>query len=235
MKAMILAAGRGERMRPLTNDTPKPLLTVAGKPLIERHIEALVAAGFTELVINHAWLGEKIEAALEDGSRFGATITYSPEGNQGLETGGGIFRALPLLTGKLIGGSSGGDDNNPFVVINSDVVTDFDFHSLPTQLNKLAHLVLVPNPTFHPEGDFSLEAGMVNTYGNARYTFSGIGVYHPDLFATCSDGIFPLAPLLRQAMEQEQVSGELYNGLWIDVGTRERLHQAELAIADKGD
>ena len=221
-------------MRPLTDDIPKPLLTVAGKPLIERHIEALVSAGFTELVINHAWLGEKIEAALGDGSRFGATITYSPEGEKGLETGGGIFRALPLLTG--------GDENKPFVVINGDVVTDFDFRSLLAfqqtsfdnfSLDNLAHLVLVPNPAFHPEGDFALEKGLVKNAGNAHYTFSGIGVYHPRLFSNISSDTFPLAPLLRQAMDQSQVSGELYKGLWVDVGTRERLQEAELALLGK--
>ncbi len=221
-------------MRPLTDDIPKPLLTVAGKPLIERHIEALVSAGFTELVINHAWLGEKIEAALGDGSRFGATITYSPEGEKGLETGGGIFRALPLLTG--------GDENKPFVVINGDVVTDFDFRSLLAfqqtlfdnfSLDNLAHLVLVPNPAFHPDGDFALEKGLVKNTGNAHYTFSGIGVYHPRLFADISGDTFPVAPLLRQAMDQSQVSGELYKGLWVDVGTRERLHEAEQALVGK--
>jgi len=229
MKAMILAAGRGERMRPLTDDMPKPLLSVAGKALIERHIEALVAAGFIELVINHAWLGEKIEAALGDGARFGATISYSPEGDQGLETGGGIFRALPLLTEN--------DGENPFLVINGDVVTNFNFHNLPGQLDnfsqdKLAHLVLVPNPDFHPEGDFSLEEGMIKKSGNNAYTFSGIGIYHPRLFADSYDGIFPLSPLLRQAMDRGLVSGELYNGLWVDVGTRGRLLEAEQALSE---
>jgi MurNAc alpha-1-phosphate uridylyltransferase len=227
MKAMILAAGRGERMRPLTDEVPKPLLSVAGKPLIERHIETLVAAGFTELVINHAWQGKKIEAALGDGTRFGATIDYSSEGDQGLETGGGIFRALPLLSGD------NGDD--PFLVINGDVVTDFDFRNLRAaqQINtdKLAHLVLVQNPVFHPEGDFCLEEGMVKSTGNSQYTFSGIGVYHSRLFADCQNGVFPLAPLLRQAMDLGLVSGELYNGLWVDVGTHERLLEAEQALA----
>ncbi len=231
MKAMILAAGRGERMRPLTDNMPKPLLMVAGKPLIERHIEALVSAGFTELVVNHAWLGEKIESVLGDGSRFGATITYSPEGNKGLETGGGILRALPFLTE--------GNNDKYFLVVNGDVVSDLDFSKLlSTQQNlldnfslgNLAHLVLVPNPAFHPDGDFSLEEGLVKNSGNTQYTFSGIGVYHPRLFADIPDGTFPLAPLLRHAMDQGQVSGELYNGLWVDVGTRERLHEAELAL-----
>lgn len=209
-------------MRPLTDHSPKPLLTVVGKPLIERHIEALVAAGITELVINHAWLGEQIEAALGDGSRLGAHISYSPEGEQGLETGGGIFRALPLL--------SAGPGNEPFLVINGDVVTDFDFRSLPRQLEGLAHLVLVSNPPHNPEGDFSLEGNVVKSAGAEQRTFSGIGVYHPQLFEDCADGIFPLAPLLRQAMGQGQVSGVLYDGLWIDVGTRARLGEAEIAL-----
>lgn len=217
---MILAAGRGERMRPLTDELPKPLLPVAGKPLIERHIEALVAAGFPDLVINHAWLGDKIESALGDGSRFGARIQYSSEGERGMETGGGIFRALPLL----------GDQ--PFLVVNGDVVTDFDFQTLSKPLEKLAHLVLVPNPAHHPEGDFSLQGNSVTTTGSPLFTFSGIGVYHPRLFAECQDGIFPLAPLLRHAMSQRQVSGELYDGLWIDVGTAERLAEAEAFLAE---
>ncbi len=231
MKAMILAAGRGERMRPLTDELPKPLLKVAGKPLIQRHIEALVTAGFTELVINHAWLGEKIETTLGDGSRFGATITYSPEGEKGLETGGGILRALPFLTE--------GNEDKHFLVVNGDVVTDFDFSNLLPERQKLpdnsshdnlAHLVLVPNPAFHPEGDFSLEEGLVKNTGNTKYTFSGIGVYHSRLFSDIQKDTFPLAPLLRHAMDQNQVSGELYSGLWVDVGTRERLHEAELAL-----
>jgi MurNAc alpha-1-phosphate uridylyltransferase len=218
MKAMILAAGRGERLRPHTDHTPKPLLPVAGKPLIEHHIEALVAAGITELVINHAWLGDKIEAALGDGARLGACICYSVEGESALETGGGIFRALPLL------------DDEPFLVVNGDVVTDFDFRRLPERLNGLAHLVLVPNPPHHPVGDFALHAGQVASSGEPLWTFSGIGVYHPRLFAGCREGAFPLAPLLRQAMAKGQVTGELYRGLWIDVGTEQRLAEAEVAL-----
>lgn len=214
---MILAAGRGERMRPLTDELPKPLLAVAGKPLIERHIEALVAAGFENIVINHAWLGDKIEAALGDGSRFNAQITYSEEA-QCLETGGGIFNALPLL----------GDE--PFLVVNGDVVTDFDFRKLAERPVGLAHLVLVTNPAHHPEGDFSLDGEEVHTTGPSLFTFSGIGIYHPRLFADCRAGIFPLAPLLRQAMDLGQVTGELYKGLWIDVGTVDRLAEAERAL-----
>lgn len=204
-------------MRPLTDELPKPLLAVAGKPLIERHIEALVAAGFENIVINHAWLGDKIEAALGDGSRFNAQITYSEEA-QCLETGGGIFNALPLL----------GDE--PFLVVNGDVVTDFDFRKLAERPVGLAHLVLVTNPAHHPEGDFSLDGEEVHTTGPSLFTFSGIGIYHPRLFADCRAGIFPLAPLLRQAMDLGQVTGELYKGLWIDVGTVDRLAEAERAL-----
>lgn len=219
MKAMILAAGRGERLRPLTDDLPKPLLSVAGKPLIERHVEALVASGFDDIVINHAWLGEKIEAALGDGSRFHARITYSPEGEQGLETGGGIFNALPLL------------DDEPFLVINGDIVTDFDFRHLSRKPAGLAHLVLVPNPAHHPGGDFSLSDRAVHSVGTPLFTFSGIGVYSPLLFTDCRAGVFPLAPLLRQAMDQGRVTGELYSGLWIDVGTIDRLDEAGKALS----
>ena len=219
MKAMILAAGRGERLRPLTDTTPKPLIPVRGKPLIQWHIESLATAGFTELVINHAWLGEQIESALGDGSRFGVHIRYSPEGERALETGGGIFRALPLL------------GEEPFLVLNGDIFTDFDFSSLPRQPTGSAHLVLVPNPAHHPQGDFVLTDGRVSAQGEPRLTFSGIGIYHPRLFAGCQEGAFPLAPLLRAAMARQEISGELYSGCWVDVGSVERLQQAEALVS----
>lgn len=218
MKAMILAAGRGERLRPLTDQTPKSLLPVAGKPLIQRHVEALVVAGITELVINHAWLGEQIEAHLGDGTSFGVRIRYSSEDGQALETGGGIHHALPLL----------GDA--PFLVLNADVVTDYDFRHLPVDPTGLAHLLLVPNPAHHPGGDFALRDGRVLLEGGARLTFSGIGVYRPALFEACVAGSFPLAPLLREAIVAGEVVGECYHGLWIDVGTVERLHAATAAV-----
>lgn len=217
MKAMILAAGRGERMRPLTDHTPKPLLLVAGKPLIQWHIEALQRAGFTEIVINHAWLGQQIEDALGDGAQFGVNIVYSPEGESGLETGGGIYRALSLLS----------DGTEPFLVINGDVIADIDFSQLPQELTGFAHLVMVPNPEHHPQGDFALQGGTVSVTGDSLLTFSGIGVYHPQLFAQCEPGIFPLAPLLRLAMQEEKVSGECHRGVWLDVGTPDRLLLAE--------
>jgi len=210
MQAMILAAGRGERMRPLTDHTPKPLLPAGSKPLIVYHIERLVAAGLRRIVINHAHLGHRIEAALDDGSRWGAEIRYSPE-SEALETGGGIFRALPLL------------DRRPFVVVNGDIWTDLEFIRLRLSEGLLAHLVLVDNPPHHPEGDFALANGRLSTQGTPRYTYSGIGIYHPDLFRGCSGGAFPLAPLLRAAMERGLVSGEHYLGRWLDIGTPERL------------
>jgi MurNAc alpha-1-phosphate uridylyltransferase len=210
MKAMILAAGRGERLRPLTDHTPKPLLAAGGRPLIEHLVVALVAAGISDLIVNTAHLGERIEAYLGDGSRFGARIVYSPEG-EALETGGGIFRALPLL----------GD--GPFLVVNGDIATDFPFARLKGHPEGLAHLVLVPNPPHHAQGDFALDGGRVHDTGPERHTFSGIGVYRPELFAGCAPGRFPLAPLLRQAMPEGKVSGELYEGFWMDIGTVERL------------
>jgi MurNAc alpha-1-phosphate uridylyltransferase len=225
MKAMILAAGRGERMRPLTDRVPKPLLMAAGKPLIQWHIEALQRAGFTDIVINHAWLGQQIEDTLGDGAQFGVRIVYSAEGETGLETGGGIFRALPLLTK--------GTSDEPFLVVNADVVTDFDYSRLPQQITGLAHLVLVPNPEHHPQGDFVLQDSRVTDAAGARLTFSGIGLYRPQLFEHCTAGVFPLAPILRQAIQQGQVSGEYYPGAWLDVGTPVRLSAAELLLKSR--
>ena len=224
MKAMLLAAGRGERMRPLTDRTPKPLLVAGGKPLIVWHLEKLAAAGIAEVVINHAWLGEQIPAALGDGSAYGVHITYSAEG-EALETAGGIATALPLL----------GDE--PFLVVNGDVLTDIDFQTarLAAQRmqehNLLAHLWLVDNPPHHPEGDFGLLSdGLVSASSadGQALTFSGVGVYHPALFKdTPAHQAAKLAPLLRQAMNQSQISGEHHNGLWLDVGTVERLQEAD--------
>ncbi len=212
MKAMILAAGRGNRMRPLTDQTPKPLLIAGGRPLIQHQIERLAGAGFRELVINHAHLGHRIESALGDGAQLGISIRYSAEGEgQALETGGGIFKALPLLGPE------------PFLVVNGDVWTDFNFHALALAEGDLAHLVLVENPSHHQRGDFALVEGRVQAQGEPRFTFGGIGVYRPELFAGCPGGAFPLAPLLRAAMEQDRVSGQLYRGHWYDIGTPERL------------
>lgn len=215
MKAMILAAGRGKRMRPLTDTTPKPLLKVAGQTLIERLIAALVRADVRELVINHAHLGAQIEAALGDGSLLGARIRYSPE-QQALETAGGIAKALALL-GK-----------DPFVAVNGDLLCDYDFSRLIRRElhNDLAHLVLVPNPPQHPGGDFALAGDRITSRGDAprMRTFAGIGLYKPQLFAGIAAGEkVPLAPLLRATMDKGRVSGELHAGVWHDVGTPERL------------
>jgi len=211
MRAMILAAGRGERMRPLTDDTPKPLLRIGGQTLIERHVHGLAQAGINELVINHAHLGEQIVRALGDGGAYGVSIRYSPEGDAALETGGGIHNALPLL----------GDA--PFIVVNADIWTDYAFDKLPQEPAGLAHLVMVDNPGHHPDGDFSLSCGQLSPQGPNMLTFSGIGVYRPGLFDGCSAGAFPLAPLLRAAMERDAVSGEHFAGRWFDIGSPERL------------
>lgn len=221
MKAMILAAGRGERMRPLTDATPKPLLRIGGQTLIERHVNALAAAGVRELVINHAHLGEQLLQALGDGAASGVEIRWSPEPAGALETGGGIFNALPLL----------GDA--PFVVVNADIWTDFPFSELPGEPDGLAHLVLVENPAHHPEGDFVLSSDRVSQGGGARLTFSGIGVYRPELFSGCSAGAFPLAPLLRQAMDDGRVSGVRYDGVWFDIGTPERLQEVNDVVINR--
>ena len=228
MKAMILAAGRGERMRPLTDTTPKPLLMAGGKSLIAWHLERLAASGFRDVVINHAHLGSQIEAALGNGSAFGLNIRYSPEPPGALETAGGIATALPLL----------GD--SPFLVVNGDVLTDIDFTALRAVapmldgITRLAHLVLVDNPPHHPDGDFALAAdGRVSA--RPALTFSGVGVYHPALFADTPAGRpARLAPLLRQAMAAGQVSGCHHSGLWLDVGTPERLAEADRLAAAWG-
>ncbi|MBS7664205.1 nucleotidyltransferase family protein [Pseudomonas lalucatii] len=220
MRAMILAAGKGERLRPLTLHTPKPLVRVAGVPLIEHHLRALAGAGFSEVVINHAWLGQQIEAHLGDGAQFGLSLRYSAEGEP-LETGGGIFRALPLL----------GDE--PFLVVNGDILTDYPFAELGRPLAGLAHLVLVDNPRHHPVGDFCLAHGRVGdaAVGQPSLTYSGIAVLSPALFAGCQPGAFKLAPLLRGAMAAGQVSGERFAGRWVDVGSHERLAEAERLLA----
>ncbi len=212
MKAMILAAGRGERMRPLTDHTPKPLLEAAGKPLIEYTIEALVAAGVTDIVINLAHLGDQLKTYLGDGSQYQAHIQYSNEGETGLETAGGIKNALPLL----------GD--SPFLVINGDIYCDFPLQTLVNKSFDLAHLVLANNPKHNPKGDFSLQAQATLTpEGEEKLTFSGIGIYHPDLFAEIKPGKSALAPLLKKAMQNQRISGEHYAGFWMDIGTPERL------------
>jgi len=209
--AMILAAGRGERMRPLTDQVPKPLLEVRGKALIEYHLERLARAGISQVVVNLAWLGAMIRDRLGDGSRYGVRIAYSEESPRALETGGGIFRALPLL------------GLEPFLVLNGDVFTDYSVAGTAIGADRDAHLVLVPNPPQHRQGDFGLEQGLAVPSAPVRHTFSGIAVYRPQFFADCVDGAFPLKPLLLRAMAARRCSAELYGGLWEDVGTPERL------------
>lgn len=211
MKAMILAAGRGERLRPLTDALPKPLLAVGKYCLIEWHILRLSQAGISDIVINLSYLGDKIREQLGDGHRYGVNIAYSEEPDPALETGGGIFNALPLL------------GTEPFVVVNGDVWTDYPFAQL-TYPQALAHLVLVNNPQHHADGDFILQDSRVEAQGEGqRYTYSGIGVYRPELFAGCQPGRFPLAPILREAMNLGRVTGTLYTGHWHDIGTPQRL------------
>ena len=222
MKAMILAAGLGTRMRPLTDHTPKPLLKAGGKPLIVWHIEKLAAVGFTEIVINIAWLGWKIPAALGDGSQWGVKLHYSDEqAEQALETAGGIVKALPLL------------GTEPFLVVNGDVWCDYPCLPQTLAADTLAHLVLVNNPEHHPQGDFVLEQGKVRREGEPKFTFSGIGYYHPALFADLDYGKRPLLPVLLAAMQKSQVTGEHYQGTWLDIGTPERLEQLNQNLQTK--
>ncbi len=237
MKAMILAAGRGTRMAPLTDQCPKPLLPLAGKSLIVHHIEKLVAAGFTELVINHAYLGHKIEQQLGDGRAFGAQIQYSAE-SEALETGGGILKALPML--------SGAEGNEPFLLVNGDVWTDWDYRSAAevTLNSSLGYLWLGGNPEHNPDGDFILQDGKVinplaqdvsraqqNSHNTTmKLTFSGISILHPQLFRDCTPGKFPLAPLLREAMDNGRMLGEQLSNDWVDVGTPQRLAELEARL-----
>ena len=218
---MILAAGRGERMRPLTDSTPKALLRVGNRTLIEHHLHALVDAGIREIVINLAWLGSQIRDFLGDGRRYGVSIVYSDEGNSALETGGGIAKALPLLGPE------------PFWVINGDVYARFAVRNDVLAARSLAHLLLVPNPPHNPVGDFALEGTAVGNNGAVMYTYSGIACLRPELFAGNPGGAFPLAPLLRGAAEQGRLSGEVLDGVWLDVGTPERL-AAAAALAASG-
>ncbi|MCU4311743.1 nucleotidyltransferase family protein [Acinetobacter variabilis] len=225
MKAMILAAGLGNRMRPLTLHTPKPLLEVGGKPLIVWHIEKLAAMGVNEIVINTAWLGEKLAQALGDGSQFGVKILWSHEG-EGLETAGGIINALPLL----------GDE--PFILVNGDVWTTMDFAPLlNVELGEnLAHLVLVQNPEQHPNGDFTLADGKAYTFdqqvAGENLTFSGVSVIHPKMFADLEAGKRPLAPLLKAAMLENKIAASKLTGIWVDVGTPERLNALDSMIRE---
>jgi N-acetyl-alpha-D-muramate 1-phosphate uridylyltransferase len=208
--AMIMAAGRGERMRPLTDTTPKPLLRVHGQTLIERHVERLVHAGIERIVINLAWLGRQIRDYLGDGARFGADIIYSEEAPRALDSGGGVFRALPHLS------------PGPFAVVNGDIYTDFPFQTLAIEAPYDSHLVLVPNPSYL-KGDFGLQHGKALVTAAELFTFGSIAVYRSAFFADAEDGVFPIMPLWRRSMAAGLCSAQLYAGMWEDVGTPERL------------
>lgn len=221
MKAMILAAGRGERMRPLTDEHPKPLLKVGGRSLIEHHLLHLQAAGFTDIVINQGWLGEQLPDALGDGSAYGLNIQYSSELSGALETGGGIHRALPLLVD---------DTQSQFLVVNGDVWCDVDYQAFIAAKpeRSLVHLLMVDNPEHNPSGDFNYQAGWLQSQAApTTLTYSGIGIYHAAMFDGCEAGKFPLAPLIRASITQEQVSAYHHSGVWFDIGTPERLQYLE--------
>lgn len=215
MKAMILAAGRGERMRPLTDTTPKPLLKAGKFSLIEYQLYNLAKIGITEIVINAAYKGEQITATLGSGEKYGVNIEYSIEKPEALDTGGGIYKALPIL----------GDE--PFIVINADVWTDYPYENLDLEQNKLAHLVFVDNPIYRPNGDYALEQNLV-TFGTPKLTFAGIGIYSPKLFANCKSGKFSLVEPLAIAIKNQQVTGEHYHGKWFNIGTPEQLAELNL-------
>ena len=216
---MVLAAGRGERLRPLTDTLPKPLVVVGGRPLISWHLAALARAGVREVVVNLSWLGEQLRAALGDGREFGVTIRYSEEGPVPLETGGGILRALPLLGPE------------PFLVVSGDVWTDIDFARVTLEPDALAHLVLIPNPPHHPRGDFGLEGELVVSAAHERFTYANVGLYRPEFFAGCTAERFPLLEPLNRAIAARRVRGELHRGQWCDVGTPERLAALNAKLA----
>ena len=211
MIAMLLAAGRGERLRPITESVPKALVEVRGESLLERHLRALRAAGVETVVINLGWLGEQIVERVGSGAAYGLNVLYSPEGEDILETGGGIYRALPML------------GTEPFLVVNADIYTDMPFPVPELATDDLGHLVLVPTPEHKSRGDFVLHDDRVQNSANPDLTFSGVAVYRPEFFAACNPGRFPLAPMLRDAADAKRLAGSLYTGLWRDVGTPERL------------
>ena len=219
MKCMLLAAGLGERLRPITDTTPKALVKVANKPIIEYHLENLANAGYKEVVINLSYLGHLIEQHLGDGSAYGLSIEYSREGEKPLETAGGIIKALPLLGDK------------PFLVINADIWCNHSLSFASLSNDKLAHLVLVNNPLHHPKGDFAYEFGKVYNSGKNFLTFSGIGIYHPKLFKNFNTEKRALAPILRESIDQQLVSAEYFTDKWFDIGTQERLSQANAFVA----
>jgi len=208
---MILAAGRGDRLRPLTDEIPKSLVKVRGQSLLDRHLENVRSAGIETVVINLGWLGDKIVEHIGAGESYGLDVNYSQEGENILETGGGIHNALPLL----------GED--PFLVVNADVYTDMPVPNIFLDEKHLGHLVMVPTPDYREHGDFNIEDGLIRNSAAAAHTFSGVAIYRPEFFNGCEAGRFPLAPMLREAADRGQLSGSLYEGLWADIGTLERL------------
>ncbi|MGI9248580.1 MAG: N-acetylmuramate alpha-1-phosphate uridylyltransferase MurU [Woeseiaceae bacterium] len=215
MIAMILAAGRGERLRPLTDEIPKSLVEIRGQTLLERHLENIRGAGVKTVVINLGWLGEQIIERVGSGRGYGMEVIYSPEGDNILETGGGIHKALPML------------GSDPFLVVNADIYTDMPVPDIELPVERLGHLVMVPTPYYREQGDFDLSDGLVRNNHAATLTFSGVAIYRPEFFSGCEAGRFPLAPMLREAADAGRLSGELYEGLWADVGTSERLEALE--------
>jgi len=211
MKAMILAAGRGERLRPLTDEIPKPLIEVGGRTLLERHLDSVRSAGIKTVVINLGWLGQMIVEYVGSGTRFGLEVVYSQEGDDVLETGGGIHKALPVL------------GSQPFLVVNADIYTDMPMPEMSLEDTCLGHLVMVPTPDYRERGDFNIDAGLIRNDANAIYTFSGVAIYRPEFFAGCEAGRFSIAPMLREAADSGQLSASLYEGLWADAGTPDRL------------
>jgi len=226
MRAMILAAGRGERLRPLTEKVPKSLVDVNGESLLERHLASVSAAGIETVVINLGWLGDRIAERIGSGRRYGLRVHYSDEGDDILETGGGIHKALPML----------GED--PFLVVNADIYTDMPVPSAQLDDDQVGHLVLVPTPDYREQGDFDIEAALVRNGDRPEYTFSGVAIYRPEFFDGCEAGRFPLAPMLREAADRGQLSASLYKGYWADIGTPERLedvrtHAAGLSVKER--
>jgi MurNAc alpha-1-phosphate uridylyltransferase len=218
MKAMILAAGRGERLRPLTDTRPKSLVDVGGKTLLERHLEHIQAAGIKTVVINLGWLGEQIADRIGNGKELGLDVIYSLEGDNILETGGGIFKALPRL------------GTAPFLVINADIFTDMPVPRITLRDDVLGHLVLVPTPAYRAHGDFDIEDGLIRRSEKPAYTFSGVAVYRPEFFARCTSGRFSLAPMFFHAADRGRLSGSLYEGPWADIGTPERLEAVRKSL-----
>jgi len=220
MIAMILAAGRGKRLKQITETTPKPLVEVRGQSLIERHLERLQAAGITDVVINLGWLGDQIIERIGAGSQYGVSVVYSQEGDELLETGGGIFKALHLL----------GDD--PFLVMNADIYTDYQVVKMSLDDEALGHLVMVPTPGYRDNGDFNLEDGRIRNSNASTLTFGGISVYRPEFFAGCEPGRFSIVPMMRSTADAGRMQGSFYDGLWADIGTQERLAALRNAVGD---